>query len=1531
MEAYIKQIQELKAPTFQKIRQIAIDSISYLSKDERDELWCKLNHGVDLLDSHELMCQFLRSFGNMHEAKIHEALKVIPNSIFNGEFDIVDWGCGQALATMTLLDYLNRNKLNINVQKITLIEPSSMVLERAALHVGTFLGGNSKVVKCNKFLDDVTINDFISEGNRPVIHFFSNILDIKQINLKLLAGKLDESVLDDNYIVCVGPLNYSNKRIDHFYDYFKVPLLYEKLDTQLYYGGSNTCTCNIKVFQLKYTGEGNLIPIEFYPEVQFHAAYQLDGINHLSKEIAGKNQKDINDLCEKLTCFETATPFDIGASIYDDVHPILAVLNNIVTRGLPTKASPFIESQFAQAFGLTARENRPNGDIVFSLQKELDYLLLLQWLYQEDNNKEQTEYTKVDTVNLQLVLSPIAIARLQKVILEALMLGRLSLDQDEWRVLVEEKDVPCAAIAFKDLAMLFDHICGLSEDYSYIKFPKIELDIISCEEFSNSPLHLDANVSAVKKAVHKKVEYDLVIETSTIGYKGIKEDSFSHFKVKKYCYFKIQSAKEITSTRTIYTSDEINYRNLVSKDERGEYKEIEERKSLLQYFLQLLFRKQDFRPGQLPILSRALQKKCVIGLLPTGGGKSLTYQIAALLQPGITLIVDPLSSLMKDQYDGLINAGIDCCTYINSTVEDKEARAKQMEKSEKLFVFMSPERLAIYKFRKRLQRMHETSVYFAYGVLDEVHCVSEWGHDFRIPYLHLGRNLYQYVKPKNGHVSLFGLTATASFDVLADVERELSAEGAFVLDADTIVRYENSDRLELQYKIEKVKVKFEEDKFFKFGHLDPGLPRAISLFGPFSSKAIQLAKNRALYSYISEVPKYVNELQNPDWLATIHSRFKKRQNLDELAYRDLKTEMAADFFKKQECYDQAGIVFCPHKANTGISVEANKQILSTKVASIGTFLGGDDTGSSVENLELFRDNKQSVMVATKAFGMGIDKPNVRFTVNMNYSSSLESFVQEAGRAGRDRKMALATILISDYKIERLNPIVTYDGDDFKIKKVFNAISGKWFEEGDLEVILEHYNIQVDPEYIDICTPANDFAKISCSNKTATGIFIFSKKLCEEECPNYSHCDAAKVPMQAREWMLQSELEQLINDNKLIIDKKFIEYQNNDFSTVLHFYKNSFKGPIVEKTNMNALLNNHMITVFKGDDIEFAEEGVSLVKGFLSPLVDAEIGEEIVSFIKYEPAKPVTKEEGTQLDIAKAIYRMTCIGLIDDFTQNYEKKGYRIVSKRKGEGEYIKALNKFLLRYYNTERAKVELEKLNDFKVKGDPKVPIKDEIYKCLAFLIDFVYEKISEKRKRAINDMRTFCISGLDESNDWKDTNENLKDFLYFYFNSKYAKKGYEAANGEPYCITTDTNEGKDSSIKIVYKYLRVIEDEIIGISGTPIDNVKHLQGAVRLIRRSLTDSNPSLSLLNAFCLYFLGTNDNKLLDEELKESYFNGMIEFEKRLSIKTFWEFYDTYNGFIEGVCTNLSLFEEHKIELTLKIHKEKLINFEINYTE
>lgn len=1138
---------------------------------------------------------------------------------------------------------------------------------------------------------------------------------------------------------------------------------------------------------------------------------------------------------------------------------------------------------------------------------------------------------------LQLVLSPVAVARLEKTILEALMTRVLNISATRWKVLVKEHDVPCAALAFEELREMFKHITQLSAEYSDLKFPEVELTIVSTKEFAQSSLHLNHRVLVGE--YHSNAEYDMVIDFAMLRRNGLEDIDFTDYKCKNKCYFNVRSAHHHRNDRQIYTSDRILYKQIATQNNQGRYEDIEDNVKHLRYFLRMLFRKQDFRPGQIPILNRALQYKSVIGLLPTGGGKSLIYQIAAMLQPGVTLVIDPLRSLMKDQYDGLIGAGIDCCSYINSSIEvpeaikakgakeiqdyrikERERRSKCLEQSEFLFMFLSPERLSILNFRERLKNMQETGVYFAYGVIDEVHCVSEWGHDFRFSYLHLGRNLYRYVlpKPKEGdekenHIPLFGLTATASFDVLADVERELSGNGAFPLDAETVVREGDTNRFEIQYKIEPVPVSFT-------------LKQADGTVKP-NKWAIFDSKKDFLDSLISQMPFYLNELLTEQSIQTITDGYTTGPRADGRELKSLQTDIPSDFLSAQDVYDYGGIVFCPHKDHTGVAVFTNQFELTTKHpnAKIGTFVGSGDgialhhVEESFKNLELFRDNKLSLMIATKAFGMGIDKPNVRFTINMNYSSSLESFVQEAGRAGRDQRMALSVIMLSKYRIARVKP-----GTQF-----FKANIYKWYDANDIEEIAQKKGIPV--EDFEICDETSDLVKLKCKQcgdsckRFENNCCLFAcnhcdkpqkyesfKSVCAQKCEYYDTCELAKVPT-VDKWSRYEHLS-VYKERYPFITCENYEFLNADYETVMFFYNNNFKGENHEKLKMHQLLSKLSMKVTVGGQ----NEDEKTIHGFLATLQSVRVGTKVISYIPYT--------KGEYDDIAKAIYRMCCIDLIDDFTQDYNSKCFRIVSYKKSDGQYYAALEKYLRRYYTVERA-AEL-------VSEVPSYKGENEIHKCLGFLTHFIYDKIAVKRKRAIDDMFAFCVHGVDANKDWKAINEELKDELYFYFNSKYARREYRTERGEQFSLLVDTDEGKRSSWETVLKFMQVVDNQWISknseAGSTQNDNAKHLYGAVRLIRRDAKEINPTIDLLGAFCLMFLGTNNNHLLQKELEDLYISGMKEFYRQNDRILFWEhIFEVFNN-----NPNVSAYFANnggllKSAAMLEIHKYELSNIKNNY--
>lgn len=1641
-----------------------------------------LNHGTAVLTTEEQCSSYIAAYGAMHQAKIQEVLDHIKIDDFRtNEIQIVDWGCGQGLATVCFLDFLKKQGIPLDIiKKVVLIEPSEIALSRALVHVSAYLGNNKEKLSCTKkCLDDVSPEDILSE--QPItVHFFSNILDIPTIDLLCLSNTIKEKLQGQHYFFCLGPLNYGNSRIDIFWNYFnEARSVFSNIHSKQLYDNDGqlkktySYTAKNRVFVIN-GNECELILVDYYLPKQFHAAYQLDAVRIALCDI---DKEKLDGLYRNLSEFEIQAPFDIGGSIYDDIHPVFAVLSNIVTRGMPTKASPFLEDSFAvlnnkrldnslgainfQWRGLDKNDlflamhlvdsrwditpdnynisvldsnleksyitevadpllrqllqpqraiatisdtikdhsgrvdfafefpysTKGNGNIdyngcVIELDGEKYHSPINQQILDQQRNQALNEAhwycirLKEDEINrplndyhnlgsdyvgecqraynksfdrqwaknLQMVLTPVAVARLEKTILEALMTGQLNINAKLWRVLVTEHDVPCAALAFEEMRQMFEHITQLSENYSDMKFPDIDLTIVSTKEFFDSPLHLNHKVFVDE--FHSNQEYDMVVDFAILRRNGLEKIDFSDYKCKNKCYFNVRSAHYHKNERQIYTSERIKYKPIVTVNAQGRYVDIEQNVGHLRYFLQLLFRKQDFRQGQTPILSRALQYKSVIGLLPTGGGKSLTYQIAAMLQPGITLVIDPLRSLMKDQFDGLINAGIDCCSYINSSIDvpvkikemgqdairryrikEREHRSKRLEKSELMFMFLSPERLSILDFRERLRNMRDTGVYFSYGVIDEVHCVSEWGHDFRFSYLHLGRNLYKYVLPKQKsddeqscHIPLFGLTATASFDVLADVERELSGNGAFPLDAETIVRDGETNRFEIQYKIEPVPIAFNQKNQDGSIALDKW--------------AIYNTKKAFLDSIISRIPNYLNELLTPESIQTITTGYTEGPRATDRKLQPLYVSIPDDFLSIEQDYEYGGIVFCPHRDKTGIAVFPNQEILCDlhKGTPIGTFVGsnGDYENNwqvhssnreeeSFANLELFRDNRIPLMIATKAFGMGIDKPNVRYTINLNYSSSLESFVQEAGRAGRDRRMALSVIMLSKYRIAR----VKHDSAFYKVNK------DKWYDASDIEELARKKGIPL--EDFEICDETSDLVKLKCK-QCGDSCKRFERNCCSYGCSNCekpqknasfrtscSHkceyadtCELVNIPSEDR-WghfehlsLFKEKYPFLTNDN--------YEFLNADYETVMFFYNNNFKGEYIEKKCMYQLLSKKEMDVAVCDD---ENETTNTINGFLTTLESVSVDKKVISYISYA---------GDYADIAKAIYRMCCIELIDDFTQDYNSKRFRIVTQKKADGSYYNALKKYLKRYYTPERAAEIIEEVPNYK--GD------NEIHKCLGYLTHFIYEKIAVKRKRAIDDMFSFCAHGVDKDKDWKEINEDLKDDLFFYFNSKYARRGYTTESGENYSLIEDTDDGKFSSPDILFKYLRVVDNEWIAkhseAGSTQIDNAKHLYGAVRLIRRSLTDQNPTIDLLGCFCLMFLGTNDNRVLQEELDELYVSGMIEFYKRSDRMSFWVdiFYEFNNN------PNVSNYFRDNGELLkaftkLEIHKFELSNIKSKY--
>ena len=1267
-----------------------------------------LEHGTAVLETEEQCCAYMSAYGPMHRHKLMRALdeKEFPYSDLTGGIEIYDWGCGQGIGTMAVIEKLRQHNMLRKLCKVVLEEPSNVARDRAVIHVKKALEDyNADVIAVSKYLpsdngDNSNCITYINVEQQTAIHIFSNILDIEAVSLKGVS-KMITSSGQKHIVLCIGPANLNESRILSFRNYFvenhiHIFTKFRETNFGLHpnrkaYG----CLINSFSYSLSQTSE-ILHEYKYFAPIQYFASF-TDTITKSSL---------------KESAFEILAPFDITA--HKNLCPVYALMSNLISRGCPTLAS----------------------------KKILDYV----------SNMSDTQ--KAKSLN--------AIARIQKTFIEAIISERLDTNKLEWKILIIEDNASVAKISLEDFSETYHNLIAMTKDYDDMVLPKLSV--------------------CIKDNASSGIEYDAIIDISIDQLCNAKEVTFSRFKVLNDCYFIVRSSEKVYEDRILYTTERINYKPFVEKDSYGIYHKIEDNCSRLRYFLNLIFRKEDFRPGQLPILNRALQLKSVIGLLPTGGGKSLTYQLAAMLQPSVTLVVDPLKGLMKDQYDGLLNIGIDCISYINSDItknyEEGRKRELALTGSQVQIMFLSPERLSIHRFRDVLRSMRESSVYFSYGVIDEVHCVSEWGHDFRLAYLHLGRNLFNYVLPKevegeDNHISLFGLTATASFDVLADVERELSGPNAYSLEDDATVRYENTNRLELQYNVYEVDAKDAPNAW-----------------------AVGDIKEEKLLEVINDATQKIADIQDNSAVKYIKERFVERENLidstiiDKIHHTNLGVDVENEWYNHTNTHT-AGIVFCTRasdRANLSVpTVEAS--LRNHGLRSISTYKGGDDTACQ----DSFLKGRTNIMVATKAFGMGIDKSNVRMTFHLNYPGSLESFVQEAGRAGRDKKMALATIMYSPKKFWVKN-VKTDKWQDFSADYTNNKFFydsnflGEEFELFVMELLMNNLQVKIsNEEFYDVDKPCI---------ANSQGIVKFIKRYEKGHILTY--------------YISYEE------------DEKVLDGYNQYLST-----KNM---PVFNTYNARNLKNSR---------------GYSYIRDYGSAV--------------YKDA------------IQKAIYRMCVIGLIDDFTEDYSKRTFRITTICQDESEYLEHLRLYYRKYYSTERVESmmgEVRKLAN----------TEGVIMACLKHLTSFIYKSIADKRARGILDMEQFCNMAISSKKDWKETNEELKDFIYYYFNSKYAREGFVTYDSNlqqdvPFSLKDDTShdiysEDKITSFELVRKYMRVVDAEIVN-NDSQMDNIKHLQGAVRLIRRAIAEMNPVLNLLNVFCILYLGQEANEMLEDELYNDY--------------------------------------------------------------
>jgi len=245
---YSKAIEKAQ-PNFNSIRQVSVERYASIASDS---IFYSLGRGVTVLTEESQLFAYMNSYGKMHNQKLTTSFDFLPENIFNDSVDIIDWGCGQAMAAMNLFEYLNAKNIKHKTSQITLIEPSELALKRGALHIKRFLP-SAVIDTKNKDLDSLTNDDFKNNQNNFHLHLFSNILDIDLFSLTSLIERIDKNFKGVNYFVCVSPYinDLKTERLDSFMKYFSGKEKFEKFGSVSNKTGQwiNNWTRVIRVFK----------------------------------------------------------------------------------------------------------------------------------------------------------------------------------------------------------------------------------------------------------------------------------------------------------------------------------------------------------------------------------------------------------------------------------------------------------------------------------------------------------------------------------------------------------------------------------------------------------------------------------------------------------------------------------------------------------------------------------------------------------------------------------------------------------------------------------------------------------------------------------------------------------------------------------------------------------------------------------------------------------------------------------------------------------------------------------------------------------------------------------------------------------------------------------------------------------------------------------------------------------------------------------------------------------------------------------
>ena len=487
------------------------------------------------------------------------------------------------------------------------------------------------------------------------------------------------------------------------------------------------------------------------------------------------------------------------------------------------------------------------GEIFYLKQSDfysntVDYSRLQEFSYNQffeyiRKNYERPLYSNSYGLDaLQLALTPFEVARIQRIIVEYILSGLLDLDAKQWNIAVIERDIPGAFLAIQDLTLRFNHLYQLAGLHK--KLPEIKLEVYYTEEFESAALNIlyQGDKFLIEEFDQKK-NYDLVIDSSVLRYNGLDKEVI---KTASKNLAVVRSSRYIDSRRSFLTTDPVNYKPFVIEDtfSKDEIKRVEKIRESFFYFVKNIFRRQSLTDEQTRTLSSALSGKNTLANFPFTGEKTLLYQIVALLQPGLTLVLEPLLVSLFDQIDRLKEYRIDavsrCC--VNSgDVYLLQYNKDLITSGSALFIFATGEDLHTNDLRHVFKVLRKKDLNFTLVVVDQAEFMSPWSPTFNYAYYTVNQNIEKFL-PYSEKPIILALSSGMDYDSEVDVLWFLGID-----ENNVITGAYGMDNLQFEYHF------FDKDESFEQENIDKdGIEK--QKLGYLSEKEL-LKENTLVYTH----------------------------------------------------------------------------------------------------------------------------------------------------------------------------------------------------------------------------------------------------------------------------------------------------------------------------------------------------------------------------------------------------------------------------------------------------------------------------------------------------------------------------------------------------------------------------------------------------------------------------------------------------------------------------------------------------------